>query len=177
MIQALVASEEFKHLSQHQFNSVQSLSHVQLFAVPWIAAHHASLSITNAQSLLKFMSIELVKHPTISSSVIPFYSCPQSFPASGSFPMSLFFISGGQNIGASASAPVLPTNIQGCFPLGLPGFISLLSKELSRIFLSTTVRRHQFFGAQPSLWSNSHIHIWLLEKPQLWLYGPLSAKW
>ena len=116
-------------------------------------------------------------HPTISPSVIPISSCLQSFTASGPFLVSQFFASGGQTIGVSASAPVLPTNIQGCFPLGLPGFISLLSKELSRIFLSTTVRRHQFFGAQPSLWSNSHIHIWLLEKPQLWLYGPLSAKW
>ena len=90
-------------------------------------------------------------HPTMSSSVVPF-SCPQSFPASGSFPMSQLFTSGGQSIGASASASVLPMNIQGWFPLGLTGLISLLSKGLSRIFSSTTVRKHQFFSTQPSLW-------------------------
>ena len=100
---------------------------------------------------------------TISSSVIPLSSCLQSFPASGSFPMSQLFASGGQSTGASAS--VLPMSIQGWFPLGFTGFISLLSKGLSKVFFSTTVQKHQFFGAQPSLWSNSHIHTWLLEKP------------
>ena len=85
----------------------------------------------------------------ISSSVVPFSSCPQSFPASGSFPMSQLFASGGQSIGASASAPVLPMNIQGWFPLGLTGLISLLSEGLSRIFSNTRVWKHQFFGAQP----------------------------
>ena len=94
-------------------------------------------------------------HPTISS-CITLSSCPQSFPASGSFPVSQLFVSGGQNIGASASASVLPMNIQGWFPLRLTGFISLESKGLSRVFCSTTVWKHQFFGAQPSLWSNSH---------------------
>ena len=103
-------------------------------------------------------------HPIISSSVVPF-SCLQSFPASGSFPMSQFFASGGQSIGASASASVLPLNIQGLFLLGLTGFISLLSKGLSRVFFNTTVQKHQFSSAQPSLWSNSHICTWLLEKP------------
>ena len=103
-------------------------------------------------------------HPTISSSVIPFSSCPQSFPASGSFQMSSFFASGGQSIGASASASVLPMNIQDWFPLGWTGWISLQSKGLSRVFSNTTVQKHQFFRAQPSLWSNSHIHTWLLEK-------------
>ena len=93
-------------------------------------------------------------HPAISSSVIPFSSCFQSFPASGSFPMSLLFASGGQSIGASASASGLPMNIQGWFPLGLTGLVSLQSKGLSRVFSSTTVRKHQFFGTQPSLWSN-----------------------
>ena len=102
-------------------------------------------------------------HPNISSSVIPFSSCLQFFPASGSFPMSQFFTSGGQSIGASAS--VLPINSQGWFPFGLTGFISLLSKGLSRVFSNTTVQKRQFFGAQPSLWSNSHIRTWLLEKP------------
>ena len=104
-------------------------------------------------------------HPTISSSVAPFPSCPQSFPASGSFPMSQLFTSGGQIIGASASILILPMNIQGWFPLGLTGWISLLSKGLARVFSNTTVQKHQFFSAQPSLWSNSHIHTWLLEKP------------
>ena len=103
-------------------------------------------------------------HPTISSSVIPFFSCLQSFPASGSFPINQFFTSGGQSIGASASASVLLMNIQNWFPLGLTGLISLQSKDLSRVFSNTTVRKHQFFSAQLCLWSNSHIHTWLLEK-------------
>ena len=93
-------------------------------------------------------------HPIISSSV-PFSSCPKSFPASGSFLMSQLLTSGGQSIGASAS--VLPMNIQDWFPLGWTGWISLQSKGLSRVFSNTTVQKHQFFGAQPSLWSNSHI--------------------
>ena len=95
-------------------------------------------------------------HPTISSSVIPF-SCLQSFPASGSFPKSQFFASGGQSIGISASTSVLPMKIQCWFPLGLTGLISWLSKGLSRVFSSTTVWKHQFFRAQLSLWSNFHI--------------------
>ena len=90
-------------------------------------------------------------HPTISSSVVPFSSCLQSFPASGSFPMSQFFTSGGQSIGISASASVLPMNIQNWFPLGWTGWISLQSKGLSRVFSNTTVQNHQFFGAQLSL--------------------------
>ena len=101
-------------------------------------------------------------HPTISSFVIPFSSCLQAFPASGSFPMSHFFSSGGQSNGVSASALGLPMNIQNWFPLGLTGWISLLSKGLSRVFSNTTVQKHQFFDAQLSLWSNSHIHTWLL---------------
>ena len=111
-------------------------------------------------------------HPTISSSVIPFSSCPQSTPTSGSFPMSQFFASGGQSIGVSASASVLPMNIQDSFPLGLTGWISLQSKGLSRVFSNTTVQKHHFFSTQLSLWSNSHINKWLLEKPQLWVEGP-----
>ena len=104
-------------------------------------------------------------HPTISSSVILFSSWLQSFPASQSFPMSQFFTSGGQSIGVSASASVLPMNIQGWFPLGLTGLIFLQSKGLSRVFCNTIVQNHQFFGAQLFLWSNSHIHTWLLERP------------
>ena len=92
-------------------------------------------------------------------------SCPQSFPASGSFLMSQFFISPGQSTGASASASVLPMNIQDWFPLRLTCWISLQSKGLSRVFSNTTVQKHQFFGAQLSLWSNSHIRMWLMEKP------------
>ena len=99
------------------------------------------------------------------------------FPASGSFPMCWFFASGGQSIGVSASESVLPMNIQDWFPLKLTGWISLQSKGLSRVFSNTTVQKHQFFGTEPSSWSNSHICIWLLEKPQLWLYGCLLAKW
>ena len=102
-------------------------------------------------------------HPNISSSVIPFSSCLQPFPPSGSFPMSQFFASGGQSIGDSASASVLQMNIQGWFPLGLTGLISLQSKGLSRVFSNTTVQKHQLFSAQLSLWSNSHIHTRLLE--------------
>ena len=101
-------------------------------------------------------------HPTISSSVVPFSSCLQSFPASGSFQMSQFFASGGQSIGASASAPVLPMNIQGWFPLGLTGWISLQSKGHLRVFSSTTVRRHQFFGTQPSDTLTSVYDYWIL---------------
>ena len=97
-------------------------------------------------------------HPTISTSAVCFSSCLQSCPASGSFLMSWIFASGGQSIGASASASVLSMNIQGWFPLGLTGLISLLSKGLSRVFSSTTVWRHQFFGAQPFLMSSSHIY-------------------
>ena len=104
-------------------------------------------------------------HPTISSSVVPFSSHLQSFPASGTFQMSQFFESGGQSIRVSASASVLPTNIQDWFPLGWADWISLQSKGLSRVFSNTTVQKHQFFGIQLSLWSNSHIHTWLLEKP------------
>ena len=104
-------------------------------------------------------------YPTTSSSVAPFSSCLQSFLASGSFPMSQFFTSGGQNIGVSASTSVLPMNIQDWFSLGLTGLVSLQSKGLSRVFSNTTLQKHQFFGAKLSLWSSSHIHTWLLEKP------------
>ena len=147
------------------FSSVQSLSRVRLFATPWTAAHQASLSITNSEACSNSCPSSRCCRPTISSSVIPFSSCLQSFPASGSFPKSQFFASGGQSIGASASASVLPMNIQDWFPLGLTGWISLQSKGPLRVFFNTTVQKHQFFSAQLSLQSNSHIHTWLLEKP------------
>ena len=104
-------------------------------------------------------------HPAISSSVVPFSSCPQSLPASGSFPMSQLFAWDGQSTVISASASVLPMNTQDWSPLGWTGWISLLSKGLSRVFSNTTVQKHQFFGAQLSSQSNSHIHTWPLEKP------------
>ena len=102
---------------------------------------------------------------TISSSVTLFSFCLQSFPASWSFPLSQLFTSGGQSIGVSALASILPMSIWGLFSLGLTGLISLVSKWLSRVVSSTTVRKHQFFGAQLSLWSNFHICTWPLEKP------------
>ena len=116
-------------------------------------------------------------HPTISSFVVSFSSCLQSFPASRSFLMSQFFASGGQSIIASASASIIPVNIQDWFPLGLTGLIFLQSKGLSRAFSNSTVQKHQLFSTQLSLWSNSHIHTWLLEKSELWLNGPLLAKY
>ena len=105
----------------------------------------------------------------VSSSASLFSFCLQSFPASGSFPMSQLFTSGVQRLGASASASVLPMNIQGRFPLGLTGLISWLSKGISRAF-SSTIWKHQFFDPHPSLWSNSHIHTWLLEKKRSFDY-------
>ena len=132
------------------FSSVQLLSCVWLFETPWTVAHQASLSITPG-ACSNLCPLSQWCHPTISSSVVPFTSCLQSFPASGSFPMSQFFPSGGQSIGVSASASVLPMNIQDIFPLGWTGWISLLSKGLSRVFSNTVVQKHQFFGAQLSL--------------------------
>ena len=115
-------------------------------------------------------------HPAISSSAVPFSSCLQYFLASGSFQMSQFFASSSQSIGVSASASVFPMNTQDWFPLGWTGWISLQSKGLSGVFSDTTVQKNQFFSAQLSLCSNSHIHTWLLEKPYLWPDGHLSAK-
>ena len=124
---------------------VELLSPVGFFAIPWTAARQASLSFTISWSLLKLMSIKLAMPPTMSSSVSLFSACAQSFPVSGSFPMSWLFTSGSQSIGDSVS--VLRMNIQDWFPLGLTGLI-LLSKGLSRIFSSTTVWKHQFIGTQ-----------------------------
>ena len=143
------------------FSSVQSLS-VSNSLQPH-GQQHTTLPclINNAWSL---MDSSWWCHPTILSSVVPFSSHLQSFSALGSFLVSQFFESGGQSIEVSASASVLPINIQDWFPLGLTAWISLQSKGLSRVF-NLTVWRHQFFGAQLSLWSNSHIHTWQLEKP------------
>ena len=148
-----------------QFSSVQSLSRIWLFATAWIAALQASLSIYNSRSSLKLTSIESVMPSSHLISGIPFSSCPQSLPASGSFPMSQLFTWGSLSIGVSALASVLPMNTQDWSPLGWTGWISLQSKGLSRVFSNTTVQKRQFFGAQPSSQSNSHIHMWPLEKP------------
>ena len=144
---------------------IQPLNCVRLSATPRTTACQASLSFTISQSLLKLMSIESVMPFNHLILWCPFSSCPQSFPSSGSFPESQLFTGGGQSIGASASVSVLPTNIKDWFSLGLTGLMSLLSKGLSRVFSSTRIWKHQVFGAQPFLWSNSHSHTWLLEKP------------
>ena len=141
--------------SQHYlmllFSSVQSLSRVRLFEAPWTAARQASLSIINSQSLPNSCPLSWWCHPIISSSVVPSSSRLQSFPASSSFPMNQLFASGGQSIGVSASASVLPMNIQDWFPFGWAGWISLQSKGLSRVFSNTTVQKHQFLSTQLSL--------------------------
>ena len=148
-------------------------------ATQWTATYQAVwtyMSITISWTLLKLMSIELTMPSNHLNSVNPLL-LPSIFSSTRVFSNGLAIWWEGQSTGASASASVLPINIQDWFPLGLTGLISLLSKGLSRVFSSTTDQKHQFFSAQPSLWPNSHIRIWLLEKPQLWLYGPLSAKW
>ena len=149
-----ISSVQFSH--SVMFDSLQphGLQHARL-ACPSPTSRVCSNSCPSSQWC----------HPTILSSVAPFSSCLQSFPASGSFPMSQFFPSGDQSIGVSASTSILKMNIQDWFPLGWTGWISLQSKGLSRVFSKTTVQRHQFFGIQLSLQSKSHIHIWLLEKP------------
>ena len=143
---------------------------------PWTVARQVSISITDSLSLLKLMSSEPM---TLSKHLIlycPLFLLPSIFPRIRVFPVSWFFASGSQTIGALASPSVLPINIQDWFLLGLAGLIFLQSKGLSRVFYNTTVQKHQFFGAQLSLWSNSHIHTWLLEKSSFGLDGPLSVK-
>ena len=147
-----------------QFSSVQSLSHVQLFATPWVSACQASCPSPTPRVYSNSCPWSWWCHPAISSSVIPFSSHPQSLPASGSFPMSQHFAWGGQSIGLSASASVLPVNTQDWCALGWTGWISLQAKGLSRVFSNTTVQKHQFFGVQLSSECNSHIHTWPLEK-------------
>ena len=143
---------------------------------PMTAAHQASLSITNSRSLLKLMSTESVmlsNHLILCPSLSPF---PFNLSQHQGLFQCQFFASSGQSIGVSASASVFPMNSQDWFPLEWTGWTSLLSKGLSRVFSNTTVQKRQFFGAQLSLESNSHIHIWLLEKAWLWLDGSLLAK-
>ena len=170
-----------------QFSSVQSLSCVWLFVTPWTAARQASLQfshsvVSNSLRLLESrhtrpscpsQTLRVYSnswpscrwcHPAMSSSVIPFSSCPQSLPSSGSFPTSQLFAWGGQSIGVSASTSVLPMSTQDISSLGWTGWISLQSKGLSRVFSNTTVQKHQLFSAQLSSQSNSHINTWPLEK-------------
>ena len=161
----------------YYFSSVQSLSHVWLFVTAWTTARQASLSISNSQSPPKPMSIESVMPSNYFILCRPLLLLPLSFPASGSFQRSQLFASGGPSIGVSALTSVLPMNTQDWSPLGQTGWISLQSKWLSRVFSNTTVQKHQFFGAQLSSQSNSHIHTWPLEKPWPWLDGPVLTKW
>ena len=151
----------FDHCCRSVAKSYPTLHNPTGYSMP------GSPSFTNSQSLLRLMSIASMMPSNHFIHITPFSSCPQSFPVSESFPMSRLFAYGGQSIGASASASasVLPMSIQGWFPLGWTGWISVLSKELSRVFSSTTVWKHQFFGPQPSLWSSPHICTRLLEKP------------
>ena len=149
---------------QNPLSSVQLLSHVWLFVNPWITAHQASLSINKSRSSLRLTSIESVM-PSSHPSVVLFSCCPQSLPASESFPMSQIFTWGGQSTEVSALASVLPKKSQGWSASEWTDWISLQSKGLSRDFSNTTVQKHQFFSAQPSSQSNSHIHTWPLEKP------------
>ena len=154
------------------FSSVQSLSRVRLFVTPWIAAHQASLSITNSWSPPKPMSFESVMPSNHLILCRPLLLLPSIFPSIRVFSNESVLCISGQTIEASASASVLPMNTQDRFPLWWTGLIPLQFKGVSRVFSNATVRKHQFFGTQLSLWSNSHIHTWLLEKP-LWLDGPL----
>ena len=147
------------------FSSVQSLSCVRLFATPWIEARQASLSITTPGVHSDSRPSSPWCHPATSSSVIPFSFCPQSLPASESFPMSQLFSFGIQSTGSSALASFLPKKSQGWSPSEWTGWISLQSQGLSRVFSNTTVQKHQFCSAQPSSQSNSHIHTWPQEKP------------
>ena len=155
-------SSDISHDTSVQFNSVQSLSHVQLFVTQWIAACQASLSITNSQSLFKLMSIESVTPSNHLILCCPLLLLPSIFPSIRVFSNELAITSGGQSIGASASAPVLP-DVQDSFSLGWTGLISLQSKGLLRVFSNTAIQKHQLFCTQFFLWSNSHIHTWLLE--------------
>ena len=156
-----------KSLQYHQFSSVQFSCSVMSDSLWHHESQHTRLPCPSPT--LRVYSNSCPSswwcHPAISSSVVPFSSCPQSLPASGSFPMSQLFAWGGQSIGVSALASVLPMNTQDWSPLGWTGWIFLQSKGLSRVFSNTTVQKHQFFGAQLFSQSKSPIHTWPLEKP------------
>ena len=151
--------------SLHSVQGVQSLSRVQLFETPWITAGQASLLITNSHSLLKLMSMESVMRSNHLILCHPLLFQPTIFSSIGVFLNESALLMRWPSIGVSASASVLPMKTQDWSPLGCTGWISLQSKGLSRVFSNTTVQKHHFFGAQPSLQSNSHIHTWPLEKP------------
>ena len=150
-----------------QFSSVQFSHSVESNSLRLHGLQHARFPCPSPTPRACSNSCSLSQwcHRTVFSSVVPFSSCPQSFPASGCFPVNQFFASGGQSIGVSASASVLLMNAHDWFLLGWTGSISLQSKGLSRVFSNTTFQKHQFFGTQLSLQSNSHSHTWLLEKP------------
>ena len=160
--------EKNKTVFIQRWHSVQLL-----FVTLWTAACQASLSFTNSRSWFKLMSIQSVMPSNHLVLCCPLLLLPSIFPSIGDFPMSKCFLSGDQSIGVSASASVLPMNIQGWFPFGLTGLITLLSKGLGIIQFETLT----WVSAHPTLWCSSHIRMRLLEKPQLWLDGPLSAKW
>ena len=156
----------------NQFSSVAqscpTLCHPMNRSTPGLPVHYQLPEFTQTCDLAAAAAacpLSCWCHPAISSSVVPFSSHPQSFPASGSFPVSQLFALGGQSIRVSASTSVLPMNTQDWSPLGWTCWISLQSKGLSRVFSNTTVQKHQFFSAQPSSQSNSHIHTWPQEKP------------
>ena len=163
--QYVSVSDQHIVLVKLQFSSVQSLSRVRLFATPWIAARQASLSITSSQSSLKLTSIESVMPSSHLILCRPLLLLPPIPPSIRLFSMSQLFAWGGQSTGVSALSSVLPKNTQDWSPSEWTGWISLQSKGLSRIFSNTTVQKHQFFGAQLSSQSNSHIHTGPLEKP------------
>ena len=152
-------------LQSVQFSSVQSLSRVRLFATSWTAARQASLSITNSWSLLKLMSIESVMPSNHLILCCPLLLLPSVFPRIKVFSNESVLCIGWPEYYSFSFSIILPMNIHGWFSLGWTGLISLLSKGVSRVFSSIIVRKHQFLVTQPSLWSNSHIHIWPLEKP------------
>ena len=154
-----ICSSSFSSV-QFSHSVVSTLCNPMNYSMPGLPVHYQLLEFTQIHVLQVSDAIEPC-HPLSS----PFFSCPQSLPASGSFPMSQLFAWGGQSIGVSNSASVLPMNTQDWSPLGWTGWISLQSKGLSRVFSNTTVQKHQFFSAQPSSQSNSHIHAWPLEKP------------
>ena len=147
-----------RHCNRLNVVVVQLLKHVWIFATPWTAAYQISCPSPSPRVCSNSCPLSQRCHPTISSSVVPFSSCLQSCPASGSFQMSQLFTSDGQSTGVSASTSVLSVNIQD-WSLGWAGWISLQSKGLSRVFSNTTVQKHQFFDTQLSLWSHSHIRI------------------
>ena len=144
---------------------VQSISHVWLFVTPWTAAHQPSLLITNSRGLLKLMSIELVMPSNHLILCRPLLFLPSVFPSIRGFSNELTFCMRLPKYWSSASASVLPMNIQDWLPLVWTGWISLQSKGLSRVLSNTTFQKHQFFSVRPSLCSNSHVHTWRLEKP------------